>query len=79
MIPYNRSDNESFIYPALYGNWEIYFSPETILSSDPALAQSRCALEVTDRQGRIYRFPLHDERLDPAKMNNLHINSPVIH
>ena len=74
--PVQPSDNESFIYPALYGNWGNLFSPETVLNSDPALAQSRCALEVTDRQGRIYRFPLHDERLDPAKMNQFHINLP---
>jgi hypothetical protein len=75
--PVQPSDNESFIYPALYGNWGNVFSPETIQDSDDALTQSRCSLVVTDEQGRVYRFPLHDERLDASKMNQFHVNLPA--
>ena len=75
--PVQPSDSPSFIYPALYGNWGNVFSPDTITQSDSALAQSRCSLEVTDQQGRTYRFPLHDERLDASKMNQFHINLPA--
>ena len=74
--PVQPSESPSFIYPALYGNWGNVFSPETITQSDPALTQSRCSLEVTDQQGRTYRFPLHDKRLDASKMNQFHINLP---
>lgn len=74
--PVQPSERESFIYPALYGNWGNLFSPKTIKESSPSLSQSRCTLEVVDEQGRVYQFPLHDERLDPSKMNQFHINLP---
>ncbi|MDC0278620.1 M66 family metalloprotease [bacterium] len=74
--PIQPSERQSFIYPALYGNWGNAFSPSTIKNSNPDLAQTRCTLEVTDEQKRIYRFPLHDERLDPNLMNQFHVNLP---
>jgi hypothetical protein len=75
--PIQPSDMPSFIYPALYGNWGNIFSPETLRNSDPNLAQSRCSLEATDENGRMYRFPLHDERHDSQVMNQFHINLPA--
>ncbi len=75
--PIQPSDMPSFIYPALYGNWGNIFSPETLRNSDPALAQSRCSLEVTDEDGKVYRFPLNDERYDSKVMNQFHINLPA--
>ncbi|WP_197455099.1 M66 family metalloprotease [Stieleria varia] len=75
--PIQPSNMPSFIYPALYGNWGNVFSPETIRNSDPALVQSRCVLEVTDANGREYRFPLNDERYDPKVMNQFHVNLPA--
>lgn len=75
--PIQPSDMTSFIYPALYGNWGNVYSPETLRNSDPALAQSRCVLEVTDENGRKHRLPLHDERHDPKIMNQFHVNLPA--
>lgn len=75
--PIQPSNMTSFIYPALYGNWGNLFSPETLLKSDPALAQSRCSVEVLDKDGNTYRFPLNDERYDPKVMNQFHINLPA--
>lgn len=75
--PIQPSDLPSFIYPALYGNWGNVFSPETLRNSDPALAQSRCSLEVTDASGKTYRFPLNDERYNSKVMNQFHINLPA--
>lgn len=59
--PIQPSEMQSFIYPALYGNWGNVFSPDTTRNSDPALVQSRCSLEVTHENGKTYRFPLNDE------------------
>ncbi|TWT95487.1 Metalloprotease StcE precursor [Neorhodopirellula pilleata] len=75
--PIQPSDMPAFIYPALYGNWGNVFSPETIRNSDPALARSRCVLEVTDQRGTVYSFPLKDERIDPKVMNQFHVNLPA--
>ena len=75
--PIQPSDMPAFIYPALYGNWGNVFSPETLRESDPALAQTRCSLEVTDENGRTFSFPLHDERHDAGVMNQFHINLPA--
>ena len=74
--PVQPSEMPSFIYPALYGNWGNIFSPETLRDSDATLAQSRCSLEVTDERGKVYRFPLNDERYDSKVMNQFHINLP---
>ena len=75
--PIQPSEMPSFIYPALYGNWGNVFSPDTLRNSNPELAQSRCSLEVTDENGKTYRFPLNDERHDPKVMNQFHINLPA--
>lgn len=64
----------SFIFPALYGNWGNVFLPRTIEANDPELAKSKCRLEVTDADGRVLRFPLHDQRIKPKLMNQLHVN-----
>jgi hypothetical protein len=75
--PIPDSDLTSFIYPALYGNWGNVFSPETIKTSDPDLIQTRCHLEVTDANGKTFRFPLNDERYDAKVMNQFHVNLPA--
>ena len=75
--PIPDSDLTSFIFPALYGNWGNVFSPQTIKTSDPDLIQTRCHLEVTDANGKTYRFPLNDERYDAKVMNQFHINLPA--
>ena len=66
----------SFIYPALYGNWGNAFSPESLLKHFPDLKATTCWLQVTDANGRKYRFPLHSKRLKKGFMNQFHINLP---
>ncbi len=66
----------SFIYPALYGNWGNAFSPDTLLAHYPDLKETSCWLQVTNAQGRNFRFPLHAVRLKEGTMNQFHINLP---
>ena len=62
--------------PALYGNWGNAFSPESLLKHFPDLKATTCWLQVTDANGRKYRFPLHSKRLKKGFMNQFHINLP---
>ena len=72
--PQQSPDMTHFIYPALYGNWGNLFTPESMVQSDPTLAKTPFALEVTDASGKTHRFPLHSTRHHEKKMNQFHIN-----
>jgi hypothetical protein len=72
--PEQSKEMTHFIYPALYGNWGNLFTPDSMVKNDSTLANSPFALEVTDANGKVHRFPLHSKRHDEKKMNQFHIN-----
>lgn len=60
----------SYIYPALYGSYGMYYEP-------PENVTSTCALEVSFASGSKSSYPLTETRFTNNNMNKFHVNVPT--